>query len=690
MRRITVPVLATALCTASTVWAAGTDIAADTLTRRSDGVVVAEGNVIIHRKGETLKADEIRYDAANKQLEAEGHVKIESNSAEISAESGTLHTEDKTGELHKATAILKNGERLSADRFRRIDDNHFSVEGVTFTTCPPDAQTWLLRASRADVDQEEGVMKARNVRFELAGLPVFYSPYMSQPLRRKSGLLLPFAGTSKQRGTELALPLYLAPAPNWDATITPHSMTARGTMAETEIRHASDKGYEELQWDSIHDRQTAYNRQRLRAKVTHALPGNWQLNSNIDHVSDHQYLTDFSTRPEDVAARFLTSTAGLNWQGDLGTASLFGQTQQDLALPSDATTLQILPRLQSDLVMQGQHLDLHFEQQSTRFARNSGLDGWRVVLHPWLELPWQSETGAATTTLRLGARHTRYWLNGMTAGNPAIAKQTNYEASLTSRVDFERISANRHWRHTISPVLRYDYATAPAQAALPNFDSAFGNLTIQNLMNGNRFSGQDRFERMHRISALLETALQNKAKANQPAREVLQMRFGAAYNIRRQTVDPNLKQVATRPFSNLVGDMMLSPLDGIRLSGGGQYNPVDHYWATAHADLMLSHPYGHRLDVHWQQTDRRYATASKLISTNALIQLAQRWQATGRWQYDPRLKLTQQASAGIHYQHPCWDLTIEGYRIHRTGTVNSSDSGYRFLLGFKGLGSVGS
>jgi len=690
MHRLICPVLALALLTGSTAWAAGTDITADTLTRRADGVIVAEGNVIIQRQDETLTADEVRYDTSKQQLEAEGHVRINSPSVKIKAESGTLHTGSKSGELRKVEATLKNGERLAAERFQRFSETRYAVEDATFTTCPPDSETWKLRASSAEVDQDEGVMKARHVRFELAGVPVFYSPYMSEPLRRKSGFLLPFYGQSKRRGTELALPLYLAPAPNWDATLTPHSMTARGLMAETEFRHASQAGYEELHWDGIRDRQTASKRQRLRGTVIHTLPGDWQFKADVDHVSDHQYLTDFSTRPEDVAARYLSSTAALNWQGELGSATLFGQTQQNLTLPDDRTTLRILPRLQSDLVMAGENIELHFEQQSTRFARDVGLDGWRVMLHPYLALPWQSEGGGFSTTLRLGTRQTRYWLTGTAAAGATLAKQRNYEASLENRVTFERISDNRLWRHTVSPVIRYDYATAPDQTVLPNFDSTFGNLTIQNLLGGNRFSGQDRFERMNRVSAMLETRLQHKSQPQAIARDLLHLRIGAAYDIRRQSVDPALKQAATRPFSNLVGDLTLSPWEGISLSGGGQYNPVNHYWATAQADLVLSHSYGHRLNVHWQSTDRRYATEAKLLSGNALIQMAHRWQLFGTWQYDPLLKLTQQASAGIRYQHPCWDFAIEGYRIHRTGTLNAADYGYRFLLGLKGLGSVGS
>jgi lipopolysaccharide assembly outer membrane protein LptD (OstA) len=99
---------------------------------------------------------------------------------------------------------------------------------------------------------------------------------------------------------------------------------------------------------------------------------------------------------------------------------------------------------------------------------------------------------------------------------------------------------------------------------------------------------------------------------------------------------------------------------------------------------------GHELNVGWQKTDSRYAAESELIASNATFRVARRWSVLGSWQYDPRLKLTQQVSAGIDYLHPCWSLRIEGYHNNLNGSTATSDFGVRFLLGFKGLGSVGS
>jgi len=96
------------------------------------------------------------------------------------------------------------------------------------------------------------------------------------------------------------------------------------------------------------------------------------------------------------------------------------------------------------------------------------------------------------------------------------------------------------------------------------------------------------------------------------------------------------------------------------------------------------------LRVNWQRTDSRYARAADLVTASADAHITSRWKLFGNMQYDRLLRLTQQASGGIHYAHPCWDVSLEGYRTNLNGSSANSDIGFRFLLGFKGLGSVGS
>ncbi|MDQ6996855.1 MAG: LPS assembly protein LptD [Mariprofundus sp.] len=691
------------LLIAPSAFASPVDIDADTISRSADGVVIARGHVVIKRQFDTLTADEVTYRSNEHVLEAKGHVIIKSDKAIINAEQASMHTGSKTGNMRNAVITLPGGERLTAERIKRIDEQTFEAEELTFSSCPIDQESWRIAAKHAVLDGHDGSLTARHTRFELWGVPVLYTPWWQQALKRKSGLLMPKIGSGKRRGTEVALPYYFAPSANWDATFTPHWMSARGFMAETELRHISTFGKEFINVAGINDTVTASNRSRLQGNLNWRLPAGMRIDAEADQVSDHDYLADYATGRE-ISSIYLQSMATLSQSFDSQRFDLqkYGALQgdwliqathrQNLLLTSNATTLQIVPRLQSNLQWTlSPHAIFHFDQQSTRFDRRRGVDGWRVNLHPYVEIPWELAGGGITATLTGGAQHTRYWLNQSVALTDTTPNRTTGEASLQIRSDFERIGGDHTWRHVISPILRYDYIDAPDQSALPNFDSAFGLLTWSNLLSANRFSGYDRIEKTSRISLMLESRLQLKAVGAKATRDALIIRAGGTYDLVRKSVDNALQAAPTRPFSNLLGELIWQPMKGMRFYSSGQYNTANRYWATITSSVDWSVSPGNRVRVGYQFTDARYTTPAQLLDINASTSLNTRWQATGRWQYDLALKLSQQAAIGLQYNHACWKLGVEGYRVNRrSGTSTAANFGFRLLLEFKGLGSVGS
>jgi len=680
-----------ALILPSAVWAEDVDITADKIVRDAEGVATASGRVEIKRKDETLNADTVRYDTANHRVEAEGNVVIRSPKAVVEAKSAEMDTVSKQGTLHDATVTLPCGERLSAKQLERVDEFTYRALQPSFTTCPADHDAWAVRASDAVLDQSNGTFTARNARFEIAGIPVLYTPYWQQAIRRKSGLLLPKVGSGKRRGTELALPVYIAPAPDWDITLTPHWMSARGLMYESELRHVSTAGSEIVQFEGLYDQVLGRTRGRLQGQTSWQLPYDMNLAIDADHVSESDYLADFSSNSSEAATRFLHSRATLSQQSKYGDWRLWVQHQRDMTLPSNKATLQILPRFENELALpvMNRLAILHFNQETTRFDRSIGSQGWRMYLHPYMEIPWELAGGGISTTLTAGVRHTRYWLT-RTGTAPQRPTQTHGEFSIETRAIFERINADKTLRHSIEPILRYDLINGSDQTSLPNFDSAFGRLTLSNLLTGNRFSGRDRVENVNRVSMLLASRFQTRSKENNSARTVLNMRAGATYNIRKRLSDRTLQTEPLRPFSNLVGDVYITPIPSLSLSAEGQYDPAGRFWDTASTALNWNPASGHQLRVGYRVTDARFAPESQAIDVLGKLNIGPHWHTFGTWNYDTLLKFTQHASLGIEYQHPCWHVTVEAYRINRpSGTSTTSNFGVNFLLGINGLGSVG-
>ncbi len=663
------------------------ELFADRVVRDGYGEIVAEGNVEAQRGEEMLRTDHLRYDPLRKEVFATGHVRLRSPRADIAAQSARMHTVNDSGELQQAQVVLPDGKRIQARSLKRLDTMHMQGEDVRFSECPPDDAPWRLHASRLEIDQVDGIMHVRNARFEIGGIPVFYAPYWQYPLRRRSGLLMPQIGTSKRRGSEFALPLYLAPAINWDATLTPRWMTRRGWMNDLQLRHASSLGAEEWRIAWLHDKVTGTRRYHLTGHMQEQLPFGLLLQVEANQTSDYRYLSDYAVDGAQASARFIQSSARLGWNHSWGSLALLAQRQQDLTQASNAATLQWLPRLESHWNMPlSEHLRLHIEQQATHFSRPTLLSGWRSWLHPWLEIPFAPLGGALEFTLRSGVHQWNYW---QLQNHPQrSARARAYASSLQAAVHLERISANGHWRHAVTPTLRYDHANAPTQTQMPNFDSGFAQLTMSNLLAGNRFTGLDRIERMRRISALIRNELQFKDERRKWT--VMTWDIGMAWDVLRSSTDPAVNPTPTRSYANLLLDFGFSPNPDFQLAADGQYDPLQRYWAVAHASARLEHDDGHHLELSWQHTDARYASnATNLVGMNISARLYRRWQLGGNWQYDSALKLTQQATGSLTYQHPCWSLRIEGFHINRQGSSGSSDRGFRFQLAFKGLGGFG-
>ncbi len=685
------PIVALIAALAAPAQAARVEIEADTLARDAYGQILADGHVVIVRGGETLTADHVRYDPAQHRLMATGHVRLDSPRARIEAEKADLDTLTRAGAIEDAHVTLPDGSRLRARRLRRAADGALLADAAYFSVCPIDEESWRIAASHARLDADGGVLHARHARFEIKGVPVLYSPWWQQPLKRKSGLLIPSFASSRSLGADWRLPIYLAPAANYDITLTPRWMTARGLMGGLEWRHASRIGGERLAGELIRDKKLNRQRGWIGGDIHWQGPHALRFTAGGEHVSDHAWLADFA-QGERARLRYLRAEAALSQQLDAGEWRLSATHQQNLAAANDHATLQILPRLESrlawplDAIREGARL--HFDQQTTHFTRRSGVRGWRLDLHPWLE--WPLSRRGIVSRIWLGARHTRYWLQQ--TANPRRPTRTALEAGGEVRAEFERISRDLRWRHVIAPVLRYDHIRAPKdQRLLPNFDSGFGGLTWSSLAAGNRFSGLDRIERASRASLVLESRLQHKPAGDANARDVFTLALGAAWDFRRQSVDPALQPTPAHPLSNLLGRAMLSPWPWLALDADAQYDPHRRFFATSRTGLTI-HAGILSLNASHQRTDPRFGAAVRTSSLRASVEAARRWRFSAAWQYDHLQKLTQDARLGLRYAHPCWTLGVEAFRRWQPGATGAqaANTGFTLLLEFKGLGSVGS
>ncbi|HID37049.1 MAG TPA: LPS-assembly protein LptD [Ghiorsea sp.] len=640
----------------SPAFAAAGVIVADSIQRDVYGMIQAEGNVQFSTHGMDVRASHVRFDA-----------------------------ESQVADIVDAKVTTKDGHRLDGKRLQRIDLETFEGEDVVYTLCPEDDLAWAIKASSARMDGDAGTFTATHARFEWAGIPVFYTPYWSHALTRRTGFLMPRISSSTRRGSQIDVPFYWAASPNWDMTFTPRQMSLRGTMADIEWRHRSNIGEELLQWQGIQDDVTGEKRGRLRTDMGWRLSPSIDAVLDIDAVSDGLYIADYALYDGDIkTASYLTSNANLTWRDGSDSAIFSSRYQQVLGGASNASTLQVLPRLQTrNYFSIAKQQTIQLDHQTTFFQRDIGVSGLRTGIRPSWSLPWHMQGGAVSATwsvLGQGVGYQSQSFTNTSSSYGALASSLQLEAT------FEKVFAAQQWRHEIKPIVRFDVSSASDQSSQPRYDSSLLPLNLSNLLQGNRYSGWDRFERMRKVSFLLAQALQTKDNA--VVRNVLEVQFGVAYDGLQETVDAAIAPAPTRTVSNLLAEFVWKPHQAWRLNAGGQFHAPTNRWVENHGGISWREQ-AQYFDVSWRKTDASYSQAAESVTVSGQVNINQRWSANTFNQYDVLRERVIQTRLGAAYHHACWDFGLEGYKTYQVGSNTLTDIGWRFLLTFDGLGSFG-
>ena len=215
-------------------------ISSDSAKVDSESVTLFEGSVKAKQANRTLEADRVQYDRNTEDLDAQGNVIFSTEQIKVTGDEIHFNLGSNQGTVDNAQYFTGavNG-RGDADKITLHSKTSIELDEASFTTCPADSEAWALRATTISLDNQSQQGTANNVVLEVADIPVLYLPYIRFPLGdvRMSGFLFPGLGVSNKHGTEISLPYYWNIAPNVDATITPHTMSKRGVMLETEFRY---------------------------------------------------------------------------------------------------------------------------------------------------------------------------------------------------------------------------------------------------------------------------------------------------------------------------------------------------------------------------------------------------------------------------------------------------------------------
>ncbi|HUY84344.1 MAG TPA: putative LPS assembly protein LptD, partial [Steroidobacteraceae bacterium] len=292
-------------------------IESDTATLGANGNARVSGHVLVRQGERRISANAVTYDQLTGRVKVKGSVRFSDPKLRIDGDTGSY---DQTGRADFSNAAFQLLGRPGRGFARSLDltpGGEVRLGGVRYTTCPAGAEDWILHASKIDLNTTRQQGTARNAYLVFEHVPLFYTPYMSFPLGpgRQSGLLYPSFAHTGNNGYTVAMPYYFDLAPNYDLTLTPGFMTARGVDVSGQFRYLTETSHG--QFDATYlpqDKQTHGERDYLRFTDLTDLGSHDRVSFDIAGVSDSSYFQDFAVGSGATSLTFLERRASYQYR----------------------------------------------------------------------------------------------------------------------------------------------------------------------------------------------------------------------------------------------------------------------------------------------------------------------------------------------------------------------------------------
>ncbi len=514
------------------------DLQADDLSYDESGrFVTATGNVMMAQAGRILRADVVTYDVNADKITARGNVVLNDVTGDVYlAEEVELSNRLKDGMVQGLRTMLADGSRFMAASGTRSEGVETVMEDATYTACEvceenPEADpVWQIRAAEMTHDAEEHTVSYKHARFELAGVPVFYTPYLSHSdgsVKRKSGFLTPSGGFRSNLGTFVKTRYYWDVAPDKDATIGVMAMTQEAPLLEGQWRQRWGSAAAVIDGGVTYSQRTdsvsgvaVQKDEELRGHVF--AEGLWDMNEKwrsgvrVNWASDDQYLRQYDLDREDVLENevYAERFSGRNYA--VGRLLTF----QDIRVAEERSLDQpeVLPEIITSFIgepgsmpvlggrwqVQGSFLGLQRDGSDQDLNRLSGNLGWKrrlvsdygvvsdasVSLRGDLYSSRDLESAVSDPTRDDSATESRFFPQAHIQSSYPVAKQFD-----SSQVTVEPIAAL-----TFAPNINVN-------EDIPNEDSQDVQIDANNIFEPNRFPGLDRVEDQSRVTYGVRTGI---------------------------------------------------------------------------------------------------------------------------------------------------------------------------------------
>ncbi|MCP5380731.1 MAG: LPS-assembly protein LptD [Kordiimonadaceae bacterium] len=681
-------------------------------------IITASGNVILNQNGNSLTAETITYDVNTGEVKAAGGITIKEPSGNILyMQDATLNGDLKQGFINHTRVIFTDGSKLIARSGER-EGQLTILQNAIYTPCEMcmedgnEKPTWQIRADQITHDSDDKTIKYKNVRLEIAGIPILYSPYFAHPdptVRARTGILPPSKlGRSTELGAFVQIPYYFNISPHQDFTFEPIITSREGIVFAGNYRQRTSNGMFTTLASvaNVNERDNNFQktgdhelRGHIFSKGEFDLPsldnlgGDWQWDYAVNWVSDDTYLRRYYDDRSDV----LESHVKLERFWDQNYATVGTYVFQGLDEEDDfGLTGQALPSFDINVNKDTGFINstLKFDASGVQIYRIDGMRSRRLSTKATWAVPFQSDLGDFYT-LTASVRSDLY-----NNSNSIMPDQSQYagvdgthsrilpKLALDWRMPFLKSAGKTS--QVIEPM--FSIIVAPTKPNLPenvinfaNEDSRNFEFDENNLFSHNRFNGYDRWEGGTRVN------------------------FGLRYNLYTDNINMiatigqsvRLNNTETFPVgsgyegkaSDLVGRIDVSVGDWIdyvhrfRLDKRTfQLRRNELILSTGPDWLKLSVRY---LDLDLNDGSRLIGTElenRREIGTGMKINFDKKWALQGSWIKDILNSKTISYDAGLVYHDDCLEFGLSYERRFTTDRDIAPSSTVHFRIILKNLG----
>lgn len=684
-------------------------ITADKGYYNPNGDSILSGDVVIDQSGRMIRADEVTIDKTQTFAKAKGNVQMAQGGIIAQSDQIDYNLKDETGQLNNSFYIAEVTHAHGyANKIERTSPTKIILENASYTTCPPDEKpTWKIQANQIELDQDTGRGVTRGTKLYVKDVPVLAVPYFNFPIddRRTTGVLSPGFGFTNDGGFELAVPVYLNLAPNYDATITPRLITDRGIFAQGSFRYLTENYGKGSIWGSYLPSDREYQDQDR--KDFHFLH-NWQINNQwttnleYNYVSDKDFFSDLDNNPNSRTELNQRRAWELNYaHGIPGLKAQLKvedfQTLDDTIPDIDKPYARLPQFLLNYVTGNPQGLEYEFNNDTAYFQKdiNDATDisqpsGTRLYnqfatrynfRNPWaFAIPEVSVRSLNTfydqeTEQRLGSDNKT---------KSIVVPQFTLDTGLT----FEK---EGKFLQTITPRAFYAYAPYKNQKDNPNFDSTSASISYDQLFSPYRFYGHDRLEDNNFLSLGLSYSLFDTVGL-----ERLRASLGQSYYFddRRVTLLNSTDNIDTEKrtgpvislSSQLSQNFTLSTNSAWMSNGDSAQHDFQLYYTGEQGNLYnVGYFYRNNLPDRQDKYDQAVASFMQPIKDN--------WRIMGHIQYDLDNHVAREYLLGVNYESCCWGVSVYGrsYFNDLDDVTDSSVSPKRAVMAeltLKGLGGL--